>query len=229
MWTSIVKQNPYSVLKNNEIWYWLSFCLYISTISETIFKKVTNLRWYHKGLSLNIGKACACVVMCVCLFFLQPNKNLNTGLVNVNCFGNSFTFENNFMKALDSHRAAIGAVCPWADWVQTCLSLVRHQSKAHLSRQPAVQKQTAPVSLWRHWLADMWDGTSYSSLTPHSFLCLQKRSSFISSVTPFLFLHFLWLCSCTYSLWVTLSLHSFKCQKDAILENGHWSLIILRD
>lgn len=119
--------------------------------------------------------------------FVQPNKNLNTGQVNVNCFGRSFTFENNFMKALDSHQAVIGAVWPWAEWVRTCLSLVRHQSKANLSHQPAVQKQTAPVSLWRHWLADVWDETSYSSLTPHSFLSLQKGSSFISSVTPFFY------------------------------------------
>lgn len=80
-----------------------------------------------------MGKACACIVMCV---FFQPNTNLNTGQVRVNSVGCSFTFENNFMRALDSHQAAIGALLSM-DVSFTCSSSVKSSFVPSASRTEA--------------------------------------------------------------------------------------------
>lgn len=112
---------------------WASVCLKVPYL-KLYFKIVTNTRWYHKGLSLNIGKACACVIMCV---FFQPNKNLNNGQVNVNCFGRSFTFENNFMKALNSYWCGLAMSRLSADVSFTCSSSVKSSFVPSASRTEA--------------------------------------------------------------------------------------------
>lgn len=145
--------------------------------------------------------------------------------MNANSFDRSFTLGNNFMKSLHSHWTVISRVWPWADWVRTSLSLVRHQSKSHLSHQPAVWSRQRR-SLCEGWCVGwnillLSDSTFIAQPAERKLIYLQCHSFFYS------FIFFGSVCAHTACESLEAFIHS-NVQK-CYFRKWHWSLTILKD
>ncbi len=178
-----------------------------------------------------MGKVWACIVMCV---FFQPNKSLNTGQVKVKCVGCGFTFENNFMRALDTRQSPGSYWCILAmSWLSrdmsfTCSSSVKSSFVPSASRTEADSTGLSVKALigWRvRWnVLLLSESTFISQPAERKLIYLQCHSFFIPSFSLALFMH-IQLVSHSKPSFIQMS-KRYYFRKWSLVINNPWRLII---